>query len=311
MKKVLKWIGLGMGVFMVLLVITSFILKSKFINLEKRRFTYGIPDINIPADSASITRGLILSVGCRDCHGLDLSGKDFFNDPSIGYMSSPNITRGKGSATEQYNDKDWIRTFRHGIDPTGRPLMTMPSESIGQLSDRDLSCLIAYLKSIKPIDKGRGPTHFTFMAQVLAGAGMFGNLYPQDIINHQKVNTIASIPISDKPEYGEYVSRYFGCKTCHGAKLNGFISPDPSAPPCPNITFKGNPGKWTSNQFIQTMRTGTTPEGKILDAKYMPWPALAAHSDVEIEAVYNFLKSIPAMENNAAYDKKIKSIAKK
>ena len=72
---------------------------------------------------------------------------------------------------------------------------------------------------------------------------MFGNLYPQDIINHQKVNTIASIPISDKPEYGEYVSRYFGCKTCHGAKLNGFIPLIHRLLHAPNITFKGNPGK--------------------------------------------------------------------
>lgn len=311
MKKALKWIGIILLGILLIGAIAAFYLKSKFENLDKRNFSYSPKIIQIPSDSASLARGKLLSVGCRECHGSDLGGKDFFNDPAIGFMSSPNLTPGKGSATEKYTDIDWLNALRHGINPRGKPLMVMPSEAIGLLNDIDLGALIAYLKSAPPVDKPKGPTHFTFMASVMAGAGLFGNLYPHDIIDHQAVENIKIIPISNSTAYGEYFTKFHGCATCHGKNFNGGASPDPVSPPSPNITTKGNFGKWSLDQFKQTLRTGTTPEGKILDPKFMPWAGIGVHSDIEIEALYNYLKSIPPMDNDPAYDKKLKAMAKK
>lgn len=311
MKKVLKWIGIILLGILLIGTLVAFYLKSKFENLDKRSFSYNPKMIEIPSDSASFARGKLLSVGCRECHGPDLGGKDFFNDPAFGYMSSPNLTPGKGSATEKYTDKDWLNALRHGINPAGKPLMIMPSESIGLLNDIDLGALIAYLKSAPPVDKPRGPTHFTFMASVMAGSGLFGNLYPHDIIEHNAMEKIETIPVSALPVYGEYLTKFHGCKTCHGKNLNGGLHPDPVFPPVPNITTQGNFGKWTLEQFKQTLRTGTTPEGKIMDSKSMPWAGIGVHTDTELEALYNYLKSIPAMENDPAYDKKVKALGKK
>ncbi|HEX7981255.1 MAG TPA: hypothetical protein VF461_21780 [Gemmatimonadaceae bacterium] len=39
---------------------------------------------------------------------------------------------------------------------------------------------------------------------------------------------------------------------------------------------------WTDAQFIQTMHTGVTPEGRKLDGKYMPWQAVGTLGDDEL-----------------------------
>lgn len=308
MKKILKWIGIGLGSVLILMAITAFYLKSKFESGAKRHLEPKVTAIDIPSDSASLERGKVLAVGCRGCHGNDYAGLDFFNDPAIGYMSSPNLTPAKGSATEKYTPEDWVRTLRHGVNPSGKSLMVMPSESIGQLSDQDLGCLIAYIKSLTPIEKPLGPTNFTFMAKVMAGAGMFGNLYPYDIINHDGVQSIKAPPKSNNAEYGEYMMKFHGCKGCHGEKLNGGISPDPISPPASNITAGGNLGKWSLDQFRETVRSGKTPEGKILDPKFMPWPGIGAHDDTELEAVFNYIKSMPALPNSQELEDKLKSM---
>jgi mono/diheme cytochrome c family protein len=308
MKKVLKWIGIGLGAVVLLLAITAFYFKSKYENENKRTVEPEVTVFTIPTDSASLERGKVLSVGCRGCHGNDYAGSDFFNDPAIGYMSSPNLTPAPGSATEKYTDKDWIRTLRHAVNPVGKPLMVMPSEGIGLLSDTDLGSLIAYLKTLSPVVKPLGPTKFTLFAKILAGAGQFGNLYPYDIIKHDEVKTIQAPPKSSNADYGAYMVRFHGCKACHGEELNGGISPDPISPPPTNISTGGNLGKWTVDQFRETMRSGKTPEGKLLDAKFMPWPGIGAHDDEELEAVFNYIKSFPALPNSAVLDKKLKEM---
>ncbi len=310
MKKILKWILISLAGIILLLAAGAIYFKNKFETLANREAKVNPAPITIPDDSVSLERGKILSVGCRGCHGHDYSGLDFFNDPTIGYMSSPNITSAKGSATEKYSDLDWVRTLRHAVSPKGRILMVMPSEAIGLLSDQDLGCLIAYLKSARPIEKPQGPTHFTVMAKIMAGAGLFGNLYPYDIIDHEKMDHIAAPPKSSSPEYGKYMIGFHGCTTCHGKNLNGGISSDPVSPPGLNITAGGNLGKWSLDEFKSTMRGGKTPEGKILDPKFMPWPGVAAHDDIELEALYNYLKSIPSMETDPAVAKKLAKMKK-
>ncbi|MBK6814026.1 MAG: hypothetical protein IPG82_00915 [Saprospiraceae bacterium] len=305
MKKILKWTGIILGSLLLILAISAFYLKTKAENLANRTFDQKVEAIVIPTDSLSLVRGKLLSVGCRECHGHDLAGKDLFNDPMIGYMSSPNITRAKGSATEHYSDIDYVRTFRHCLNPQGKALTVMPSESIGLLSDEDLGCLIAYLKTLDPIEKTQGPTNFTLMAKIMSGAGLFGDLYPYDIIDHNAVHHLKSPPKSIKAEYGAYMAGFHGCKTCHGTQLAGGISPDPSSPPVPNITPGGNVAKWTVNQFRESMRTGKTPENKTLDAKFMPWPGIGVHDDEELEALYNYLKSLPATPTDAKLQKKL------
>lgn len=293
MRRILKWTGIVLISLVALLLLSSWILARKFQGEFVKVYEQPVEAIPIPDDSASVERGRTLSVGCRTCHDVDLAGKMFFNDPTIGSLASSNLTRAKGSETEGYTDEDFVRALRHGLNKYGNALMVMPSESITFLSDEDLGCLIAFLKTLPPIERKLQKRHFSNMAQVMAGAGMFGNLFPYKVIDHEAAKHVASVPLGNTVAYGAYVVRYEGCRTCHGENLGGGKSPDPVSPPVPNISMSGNVGNWTLEQFITTFRSGKTPEGKALDGQFMPFAGLGALSDVEIESVYNYIRSLP------------------
>jgi mono/diheme cytochrome c family protein len=174
----------------------------------------------------------------------------------------------------------------------------MPCKTIGMMSDNDLGSLIAYMKTVPVSDKTWPDPSFTFMSKVMAGAGMFGSLYEAELIdltdNKPKTNPEPGPTV----EYGEYTVGFHGCKSCHGETLNGFLGPDPVSPPGANITPGGNIGKWSLDQFKETLQTGLTPEGKKLDPKFMPWTAMGQMTEMELEAVYNYLKTVPAMSDS-------------
>lgn len=293
MKKILKWTGIVLLSLILIVLLASWLLSRKFNQAFEQVYTLTPTPVTIPTDSASIERGRTLSVGCRGCHGPDLGGKVFFDDPNIGVLPSSNLTRAKGCETEGYTDTDFIRALRHGLNKDGNPLMVMPSESIAYLSDQDMGCLIAFLKTLPPIERTFEKRRFTYMSQVMAGAGLFGNLFAYNVIDHDQVRHVEAPPIGSSAAYGAYIMKSHGCQSCHGENLAGGVSPDPVSPPVPDISKTGNPGKWTLPQFIETFRTGKTPEGKVLDSKFMPFESLGAFPDVEIEAVYNYIQSLP------------------
>ncbi|MEZ4959845.1 MAG: c-type cytochrome [Saprospiraceae bacterium] len=293
MKKFLKWAGITLLGLVLIVLLASWIFASKFNSKFEKVYSLTPASVAIPTDSASIERGRTLSVGCRSCHDVDMGGKVFFDDPNIGVLPSSNLTRAKGSETEGYTDEDYVRALRHGLNKKGNPLMVMPSESITHLSDQDLGCLIAFIKTLPPIERTFPKRHFTYMSQVMAGAGMFGNLFAYDVIDHEKAKNITAPPIGNSMEYGAYVTRFEGCQTCHSANFGGGKSPDPVSPPVPDITKSGNPGKWSLEQFIATFRTGKTPEGKMLQGEFMPFAGIGALSDVEVEGLYNYIQSLP------------------
>jgi hypothetical protein len=160
------------------------------------------------------------------------------------------------------------------------------------MSDSDLGCLIAYINTLPEVERTFEKRKFTFMAQVMAGAGLFGDMYHYDLIDHQTTYNIPSVPIGPTVEYGSYLTHIHGCNDCHKKDLKGGKSLDPVSPPVPDISLTGSTGRWTLEQFITVFRTGSTPEGKVLNSEFMPFAGLGAHSDEEIEAVYHYIKSL-------------------
>ncbi len=63
-----------------------------------------------------------------------------------------------------------------------------------------------------------------------------------------------------------------------------------------NLTPGGNLSQWDEAKFIQTLRTGMTPEGKILDKQYMPWPNFLQMTDEDLGSLWAYLQSLPAKE---------------
>ena len=44
---------------------------------------------------------------------------------------------------------------------------------------------------------------------------------------------------------------------------------------------------------MNLLRTGRTPEARQLDPRFMPWPAIGAMTDAEIEALWLYLQGLP------------------
>ena len=295
MKKVFKWIGIVLGSFVGLIVIV--LASLYFMGNARLNKTYDFPpsDITPPTDEASLEFGKHRAeVLCAGCHGADLSGvEDWFSAGPLGTIDSANLTSGEGGfGREATSVEDYVRAIRHGIDPEGKPLFMPAVVSTANLSDEDLAAIIAYVKSVPPVDHVTHGQNFTPLAKIMLAAGMLGEL-PVESVSH--ATQVAAPAIGVNKEYGEYMVDTNDCRVCHGPKLNGAQFPDPTVQKIsPNLTPGGELAAWTEEQFITALRTGVTPSGHELDSEFMPWKDYSNFYDDELKAIWLYLQSVPA-----------------
>lgn len=55
-------------------------------------------------------------------------------------------------------------------------------------------------------------------------------------------------------------------------------------------------GKWTEGDFIRAMRTGLTPDGRILDP-FMPWGRFQGLTSRDLQAIWAYLRTIQPIKN--------------
>jgi len=142
--------------------------------------TYDIPAENlvIPTDAASIARGKhFVQAICTGCHTTDLSGQVMIDAP-FATIYSANLTPGKGGAGSEFTDADFVRALRHGVDDQGRALVIMPSQEFWNFSDSDVADIVAYLKTVPPVDKEHPDPQINPIGTIMFGAGMFGGYRP-------------------------------------------------------------------------------------------------------------------------------------
>ncbi|MDA1080409.1 MAG: hypothetical protein O2973_01840 [Gemmatimonadetes bacterium] len=103
-------------------------------------------------------------------------------------------------------------------------------------------------------------------------------------------------PEGPTADYGAYIARVGGCHGCHGETLSGGPIPagDPSWPPAANLTPTGI-GRYSETAFNTPLRTGLRPDGSEVNVA-MPIRWSKEMTDVEIKAVWEFLRGVPAKE---------------
>jgi len=293
--RIVRWIGIIVGALIALLVIAVgvvYIASNARLNT-----TYQIPEerIVIPTDRASIERGrhLATTIGqCVDCHGDNLAGRVFLDSPGVARLSSANLTSGSGGVGATFTDADWVRALRHGVGPNGKPLLIMPAQNFTALSAEDLGALIAYVKSVPPVDHVPEPSDVQILGRALFLAGQINALSAEEIDHRAAVP--AAPAMGAAAEYGRYLVRVGGCADCHGPHLAGGPIPGtpPDIPPAANITPGGEISAWSDAEFIETMRTGVNPSNHALNT-FMPWKFIGRLSDDELRAIYLYLKTVP------------------
>ena len=302
MRKFLKWFGViggGLVLVAVLMVVVLFLVGSRKVN---RTYDVAIATVPIPTDAASIARGkhYVEAVGvCQVCHGQNLAGpviddcKDVpcigFSDESIfGKIAPANLTSGIGGIGGSFTDDDYIRAIRHGIGMDNQALTIMPAEEYNRISDDDLGAIIAYLKTLPPVDNEVGESGLGPLGRTLAS--FVEGLIPASLIDHEAQRP-KSPAVGVTAEYGEYLSNI--CTVCHGEGLSGSRVPGNDRVKAPDITMNGDIGTWTKSQFIDTIRSGNTPRGNLLDPRFMPWNRFTQMTNDELDAIWLYLESLP------------------
>ena len=295
MKKIFKWIGIVLGSLIGLLFVTGAVLYFMGNARLSKTYDFSPSNITIPTDAASIDYGKhrVESL-CEGCHDKDLGGiEKWFNASPLGTIDSANLTTGEGGFGQEItSDEDYVRAIRHGIDPDGKPIFMPAVVSTAHFSDQDLGSIIAYLKTVPPVDHKTDGQNLTPLGKILLVVGVLPQL-PVEVVSHEMQVTAPERGVT--VEYGEYLVNINDCHICHGPNLNGGPFPDPTITLIsPNITPGGELGFWKEEQFIHTIQTGVTPSGHQL-SDHMPWKDYRLFYDDEFKAIWLYLQSLPKL----------------
>lgn len=268
-------------------------------NADRRRTRQvelpALPTFALQSGPDLLERGryLFQSRGCAECHGADGGGRVFIDDGHGMRIKSPDIAGGPDSVVKDYTPADFDRTIRHGVKPDGTPVFIMPSEDYNRLTDRDLSALVTYIQQLPPAPGGPAEVLLPLPVRVLYGLGLIPDAAEKI---DQSLPPSRPVPDAVTVAHGRYVASM--CMGCHGPGLSGGHIPGgpPTWPPAANLT--SGPGSALAHYadeaaFAAMLRTGHRPDGSAVST-VMPFGSLKTLNDVDVGAVWLYLKSLPA-----------------
>ena len=312
MKKVFKILFWMIGFF--ILLILCLVL---FVSLTwEKKYEAEYPEIRASSDSTLIERGRYLVYGpahCVACHvpidqykaadrgdQLPLIGGGEIK-LEVGTFRTRNLTPDMETGIGKLTDGEVARILRHGVGHDGR--LIPPFMPFQDMSDSDLTAIISFLRSQEPVSHFVEPSTYTFLGKAVLA---FGLLVPES----PKVTPPVSVKIDSTVVYGEYlVNSIAECVGCHsprdltngayiGPKMSGglaMLEPNGHTYVTPNLTPEPSTGviaNWSEQAFIQRFRAG-----RIIEGSPMPWGNFATMHEVELKAIYRYLKSLDPVVN--------------
>lgn len=280
------------------------------------------PEMQIEITPAKVERGDYLAnhvALCMDCHStrdwskfsgplvegtLGKGGEVF--DENLGFpgkFTSKNITP---AGIGDWTDGELYRAITMGVSKDGKALFPiMPYHNYGKMSKSDIESIIAYIRTLKPIENDPGESKATF---------------PMNFI----INTIPKAPEhrevpakSDIVKYGEYITTASGCYDCHTKQEKGqfvgepfaggmeFLMPTGDLLRAPNITPSNSGiGSWSQEQFYRKFKS-YDPHNYVPETvnpgefqTIMPWTMYSGMKDEDINSIYAYLQTVEPVENN-------------
>jgi mono/diheme cytochrome c family protein len=261
------------------------------------------------AQSALVKRGDYLVNGlltCGNCHTPkgptgDIKEKAFsggldFDEPPF-KVTAPNITPDKETGIGNYTDAELKQVLRKGIKRNGVPVaMVMPSGFYEIMTDRDLDAVIAYLRTLRPINNKVADAIYK-MPQ--------GHPIPPG-----GAKKFTEADMSDKAKKGFYLVTIAHCLECHtpmgprgrdfAAKLGagGFELDGPwGVSVSRNITSSKEKGigAWTDAEVKRAITQGIRKDGSKLKPP-MAFHSYAIMTPADLDAVVAYVRTMPAKE---------------
>lgn len=288
-----------------------------------------VPDISLPTSTDEIERGRYLAnyvAVCMDCHStrnwsyfagpitpgtLGQGGEVFDRESGLpGLVISKNIT--------PYNLGDWsdgelFRGITGGLQKDGDALFPlMPYDAYRTMDERDVLAIMAYLRTIEPIENDVPDHELDFPLSLIV------NAIPLEA-------ELTTVNREDPVEYGEYLSTIAGCTWCH-TPLNQTqqVIPEQSLAGghdffmgdyvvrAANISSDKETGigNWSRDHFIARFRQYRGESGRIIPVgeegfnSLMSWTMYAHMTDEDLGAIYTFLmQSEPRSNRVTVYEK--------
>ena len=238
---------------------------------------------------------------CGNCHtpqgpdgplpGKDLAGGLLFDETAFKVYST-NITPDKRTGIGSWTDAQIVTAIREGKRPDGSLIRPpMPFDMYRQLSDTDVKAIVAYLRSVKPVENTVPKADYRMPLPSAYGP---------------PVGKVADVPRSDNVAYGRYLAGPVGhCIVCHtpmddkgqsefAARLGagGMNFPGPwGVSVSANITPTGLK-KYSDAQLKTAITKGLRPDGTRLKPP-MAVPYYANISATDMDALVAYLRSLP------------------
>lgn len=249
-------------------------------------------------DSALLKRGeyLVESVlACSGCHLPDYSGGITIKEHTFA-ANVANITQDKETGIGSWSDKEIMLAIREGIRPNGSVIgFPMAIPLYRSMSDNDLAATVAYLRTIKPVNKKVAPSS-----------------YPDGLPDSYglPINTVKDVDRADKVAYGEYLAKMAHCIQCHtpidenftslyddktGAGGIEFTLKDGSIVTSANLTPAGNLSNYSDEGIKNIVQTGIRPDGSKL-VRFMDFDAYKNITDEDMTALIAYLRSLKPAE---------------
>ena len=124
-------------------------------------------------------------------------------------------------------------------------------------------------------------------------------------LRHGGIPPLPEAPIRDEDmvSRGEDLAQLGGCQSCHGEDLSGGAALETPFGTIfvTNITpdVDTGIGMWSAEAFRRAMRHGVDREGRYLYPAF-PFDAFTNTTDADLDALYAYLQSVPAVSKNAA-----------
>ncbi len=295
--RIVKWGLKTIAVLILIMLIAASVVYLITESHRNRTYRVDVEPLKIDNSAESIELGKHVATirGCIDCHGGNLEGAVFIKDPIVGQFIATNLTSGEGGIGSSYTDEDLIKAIRHGVNKQNKSVIFMPSHEYNQIDSKDLSSLIAYIRNLEPVDNELPDSKINLPYRLMYLLDSEIHLFPAKVIDH---NLPVPEPVAERSpaELGKYLAAT--CTGCHGSGFSGGKIPGvpPDWPVATNLTPAGSMGNWTADDFLQTMRTGITPEGRELPKEYMPWQVFGTMTDEELQGLFAYFQSLPAKE---------------
>jgi mono/diheme cytochrome c family protein len=288
------------------------------------------PTEHVEASPARIERGryLVQNVaGCLHCHSealedrlgspvkpetLGRGGTAFSEAEGVpGVVCAQNITSDRETGLGAWTDGEIMRAIREGVSRDGHALFPMmPYTHYRNMSDDDVRAIVAYLRTLPPIKHKAPESKIKFPVNLLI------KFTPKPL----EGPVAAPDDAKDHRAYGKYLTEIGGCVICHtphddrgqlitGREFSGgwemksphgsVVTPNLTSAPRTYLAIASKENFIGRFRAFAGIKADNAPKVGPGQASPMPWAFYSGMSDKDLEAIYDYLKSIPPIETDS------------